>query len=71
MKTDRDTIEQIIDANSFRAVLDMIEEICFAKEEHLRTNWQDKEQAKVWFRRAKMIQKVHTEDGKKHGDCNF
>jgi hypothetical protein len=44
----KDDLEQMIDARGLYGVLEDIAAICYAKAEHLETNWQDANAAKVW-----------------------
>ncbi len=41
-------VEQLIDASSVAEVLEALEQVCWAKSEHLATNWQDMQTAKAW-----------------------
>jgi len=41
-------LESMIDSNSLASVLEAISEICNAKEEHIRSNWQDLSLARYW-----------------------
>lgn len=43
-----DHLEHMIDDHGLSAVLEAISEICGEKAEHLRANWQDKDQANQW-----------------------
>ena len=41
-------LESMIDADSLRAVLDAIADICAEKADRLRCNWQDEKTAQAW-----------------------
>jgi hypothetical protein len=41
-------LEEMIDKNSLRTVLELIAEICTEKAAHIEANWQDKSLAKLW-----------------------
>jgi len=53
-----DELENIIDRNGLLNVLGTIEEICYLKADHLRTNWQDEVSAKAWENDGKLISKI-------------
>jgi len=53
-----DELESIIDRNGLLNVLGTIEEICYLKADHLRTNWQDEVSAKAWENDGKLISKI-------------
>ena len=44
----RDELEIIVDKNNIDVVLEALEDICYLKAEHLRTNWQDEITAQGW-----------------------
>ena len=48
-------LENFIDKSSLSDVLESLVEICYAKAEHLRSNWQDSKAAKSWDRDAAVI----------------
>ncbi len=54
-KEDKDMIEQIIDRNGLHKTLLLIEDICFEKAEHVRTNWQDEVLSKMWEHAANQV----------------
>jgi hypothetical protein len=41
-------LEQMIDEHGMREVCEAIARIAWGKAEHIESNWQDKELAKVW-----------------------
>lgn len=47
-QNERDQIESIIDANSVKALLEALSDICGEKSEHVAANWQDATTARVW-----------------------
>ena len=52
------TMEQLVDSLGMVDFMEMLENICYEKAEHVRTNWQDKELAKCWEKNAKELSKV-------------
>jgi hypothetical protein len=52
------TIEELIDLSSIPEFLENVATVCRFKEEHLQTNWQDKEAARYWARVASKLDKV-------------
>lgn len=55
-------VEEYIDKHGMTHLLVMIENICYGKAEHLRTNWQDKAMARDWERLARHVNKLARED---------
>ena len=55
-------LEQLIDNNDIDSVLDAMADICHAKAEHVRENWQDKGTAKFWDAQALKIERVPRHD---------
>ena len=49
-------LEQAIDDYSLRAVLDALHGICYAKAEHIRTEWQDAQTARAWEHAARYLE---------------
>jgi hypothetical protein len=45
-------VEKLIDACDVSGLLDAISDVCYAKAEHLETNWQDSAAAARWQRVA-------------------
>ena len=43
-------LEAILDSSKLSTVVQALGEICFAKAEHLQSNWQDRELAHIWER---------------------
>lgn len=59
MKTEMASqLESFVDEFGVQAVLRALEEISFAKAEHLRSNWQDAGAAQAWERVAKVLDKA-------------
>ena len=53
---DRETaIEAMIDVAGLSNTLDAISQVCYAKAEHLRVNWQDHKSAEDWEKFAGLI----------------
>jgi hypothetical protein len=53
-----DAIESIVDRNSVRYVLEALAEVCSAKADHIRENWQDESLAKAWDAEAARVLKT-------------
>ena len=51
-------LEEIIDGSSLEELLGLVIDVCYAKAEHLRSNWQDHNAAKAWERDAAKILRV-------------
>lgn len=47
--------EEYIDSSTVANALDALGEICLAKAEHIRVNWQDEQTAKVWEQQGRAI----------------
>jgi len=45
---ERDALEALVDASNLMAVVQALSEICDAKAEHVRANWQDEPLARAW-----------------------
>lgn len=45
---DKNEIEQMIDRHGLPSILGALSAICSDKAEHIRTNWQDENTAKLW-----------------------
>jgi hypothetical protein len=54
-KRDLDALEAFIDTHGLHEVLYGIEEICYAKAEHIEENWQDHESAREWIKAGTAI----------------
>lgn len=55
MNTDIEEIERLIDSHGMVHFLELVEEVCQGKAEHIRANWQDYIEASRWERMAKEI----------------
>ena len=51
-------LESLVDEASLAQVLETLSEICYAKAEHLETNWQTS--GHVWVAQARLIDKLVT-----------
>lgn len=51
----KNQLEQLIDRTGTFNVIEFISEIMYEKAQHLRENWQDEGQAKLWDKNAKAI----------------
>ena len=54
----REVLEALIDIRGLPAVVGLIAEVCQAKANHLRENWQDEGMARGWEQHAKVIDKA-------------
>tara|TARA_B100000214_G_C23552848_1_gene439234 strand:- start:103 stop:327 length:225 start_codon:yes stop_codon:yes gene_type:complete len=52
---DKEEIEAIIDRVGMLCFIDTVIDICEEKADHIRTNWQAENLAKVWDRKAKVL----------------
>lgn len=43
-----DQIEALVDKGTVGGVLSLLAEVCSAKADHIRSNWQDEQTASVW-----------------------
>lgn len=48
-------LEQIVDKSNLSTVLNVLSEICYEKEDHLQSNWNDANTAKLWHNAGKII----------------
>ena len=55
---DKEEIETIIDRVGMLCFINTVVDICEEKADHIRSNWQDKHLAKVWERKAKVLNDV-------------
>lgn len=53
-----DSLEMLVDHEGLSGVLSMLTEICFMKEEHIDTNWQDRKLAKLWGQAGGRVDKL-------------
>jgi hypothetical protein len=53
-------LEDLVDALGLKGVCQSLAEICWAKAEHIRSNWQDEPLAKAWGKAAAMLERVAT-----------
>ena len=51
-------LEKMVDDTDLSTVIYALSNICRAKAEHLRANWQDAQSAKVWDRDAAVLDKL-------------
>lgn len=58
LKDAKIALEDIIDKVQLEECLSMLEEICYEKAEHLRSNWQDWGPANEWDEYGKLIANV-------------
>lgn len=54
----REHLENIVDAGSVTDALDLLHEICEAKAQHIRENWQDEKLAKSWEKDGEKLGKL-------------
>jgi hypothetical protein len=57
-----DDVEQLVDRMRLEGVVEALIQVCHAKAEHLRTNWQDKNAADSWERDAKKLGRPRLEN---------
>ena len=55
-------MEELLDKLGIVDFIEMLESICYEKEEHLKTNWQDSTIAKLWHRNAKALENLKVYD---------
>ena len=55
MNTPQDTLEQLVDSMGLAYVVHALEQVCYEKADHLRSNWGDVPAAKEWERDAKKL----------------
>lgn len=53
-----DKLEELLDSTSLYEVLSMLQEICYAKEDHIRANWQDNFLANIWKNNASALEEA-------------
>ena len=51
-------LETLVDRTSLTAVIEALASIAYVKAEHLRSNWQDEQGAKVWARAGRFLSKL-------------
>lgn len=61
MKKIEAAIEELIDQNSLSAVKEAFANVCFEKAEHIQSNWQDSDLAKIWENAGRKIGNVNTD----------
>jgi len=52
---ERGNLEDLVDVYGLEYVVSALEEICYEKEDHLRSNWQDEHSAALWHKAGKRI----------------
>lgn len=55
MKEHLEALERMVDETCLSEVLELLAQICWEKDEHLRSAWQDNRQAREWSRAANML----------------
>ena len=61
--TIKDQIEELIDKSNLSMFLEVVEEICHDKAEHIRCEWQDQHLANRWDRDGTRIGSVAYKSG--------
>jgi hypothetical protein len=51
-------LEQLIDKIGLSEVLQLLADVCYAKADHIETNWQDYRLAKLWEKAAAKLDDV-------------
>ena len=59
---DIEAVEKIIDRIGFEKFIDIVQETCALKAQHLRENWQDDDAAKAWIQRWQNLDNLLQED---------
>ena len=59
---DSDEVETLVDRYGLRAVIDSLANICWAKSEHISTNWQDRQLAGYWSQAGRILDSVSASD---------
>lgn len=62
MDKDQETLEAMIDRLGLGAVLERIGQVCFDKEDHLSSNWQEQHAAKGWAEAGLRISELGQKD---------
>lgn len=55
---EREDLEALVDKYAIDGVASVLEQICYEKAEHVRTNWQDENLAKEWERAGKILNRA-------------
>jgi hypothetical protein len=55
---EREDLEALVDKYAIDGVASVLEQICYAKAEHVRSNWQDENLAKEWESAAKILDRA-------------
>jgi len=51
-------MENLVDSRGISESLELLAQICYVKAEHVETNWQDKQTARVWVKVGKKIKRL-------------
>jgi hypothetical protein len=51
-------MEEFMDKEGLAQLIQLVAEICYEKAEHVLTNWQDENLAKLWEKDAKLLVRV-------------
>ena len=54
----KEQLEKMVDEAGFLTVVSALQDICFEKAEHLRSNWQDETSARFWEADGKRLNKI-------------
>jgi len=55
-----DILEELMDKFGIVAVIDVLARLCLAKEQHVTSNWQDKNLAELWTKRMMILDMAAT-----------
>jgi hypothetical protein len=55
-------IEALIDGGTVYDVIEAVQTVCSLKAEHIRENWQDEKNAKVWDKAATVLSRTLQND---------
>jgi len=53
-----ENMESMVDIRGIGATLELLAQVCYIKAEHVETNWQDKQAARVWIKIGKKIERL-------------
>jgi len=53
-----DALEALVDKASLGDIITALEDICYGKADHLRSNWQDEAAAKDWEKAGKALDRL-------------
>lgn len=51
----QDQLEAYVDQYGLYGVLEKLQQVCYEKQDHVQSNWQDAALAKLWEKRAQIV----------------